>query len=84
MTSHKFKISHNQRVWYLQGFCKGDSGSPLITYDHTFNYWTLIGIVNQGGDCGDPFNRLLYSRTTTQLDWIKSHITGQTCERPSS
>ena len=69
-----------------KSICDGDSGGPLATYDHTYNYWTLIGVVswNLDGSCGGPMVPSVYARVTAELDWIKDYTTGQTCPHPSS
>ena len=68
-----------------KGMCDGDSGSPLSTYDHTYNYWTQIGVGSwRQKPCGIAKGPGVYARVAAQLDWIKAYITGQTCPPPSS
>lgn len=71
--------------------CKGDSGGPLAYFDQTYNYWTLIGVTSFGSpliilppNSCNVTEPSVFARVTAQLDWIKSHISGQTCPRPSS
>ena len=68
-----------------KGTCSGDSGGPLATYDHTHNYWKLIGVVSwsEKGSCGGPMVPSVYARVTAELDWINAYTTGQTCPPPS-
>ena len=69
-----------------KNMCSGDSGGPLATYDHTYNYWTLIGVVswNWINACGGPKIPSVFARVTAELDWINAYTTGHTCPPPSS
>ena len=67
--------------------CNRDSGGPLAHFDHTYNYWMLIGVVS----FGDPKAGLygcniteptVFARVTAQLEWIQAHVSGQKCPRP--
>ena len=59
--------------------CNGDSGGALVTYDDEVSSFVQIGIVSFGKYCGHERYPGVYVRVTSQLEWIKSHITGQTC-----
>ena len=71
-----------------QNTCRGDSGGPLAHFDHTHNYWMLIGVTSFGhketakAGCKSSIPSV-FARVTAQLDWINAHITGQTCPTPS-
>ena len=56
----------------IAGSCFGDSGGPLMVGK------TIIGVVSRGkkGACGAA--PTIFSRVTSQLAWIKSHVDG-TC-----
>ena len=56
----------------IAGTCFGDSGGPLMVGK------TIIGVVSRGkvGACGAA--PTIFSRVTSQLAWIKSHVDG-TC-----
>lgn len=63
--------------------CQGDSGSPL---QNTINgRTTVIGVasyVNSKTENGDSFKcagGTAYSRISTYLDWIKSHLKEDFC-----
>ena len=68
--------------------CEGESGGPLAHFDHTYNYWMLIGVSSFGHKstftmgCNVSIPSV-FARVTAQLDWINAHITGQTCPIPS-
>jgi len=60
--------------------CYGDSGGPLITLSKDGSYFSQIGLVSWGYQCGIP--PAMYSRVTAQMYWIIRHITGDTCPPP--
>ena len=62
--------------------CQNDSGGPLVTYDEEDNYFVQIGVVSWGESCAAATYPGVYARVTSQLEWIKSHITGRTCPPP--
>ena len=64
--------------------CNGDSGGALVTYDDEVSSFVQIGIVSFGKYCGHERYPGVYVRVTSQLEWIKSHITGQTCPPPAT
>jgi len=66
---------------YLQGgkdACQGDSGGPLmlpqISTDSTYYYYNLLGIVSYGYECARPGFPGIYTRVTTFIPWIESHL----------
>ena len=71
-----------------QNTCRGDSGGPLAHFDHTHNYWMLIGVTSFGhketakAGCKSSIPSV-FARVTSQLNWINAHITGQTCPIPT-
>ena len=67
--------------------CKGDSGGPLAHFDHTYNYWMLIGVTSFGHSTASLYGcnitkPTVFARVTAQLDWIEAQISGQKCPRP--
>ncbi|MDG2169291.1 MAG: serine protease [Opitutales bacterium] len=51
----------------------GDSGGPLLSFNHTLNRWEQIGISNYGAGCDKPENPIsAYARISTHLEWINN------------
>ena len=63
--------------------CQGDSGGPLITLENNL-YYSLIGVVSWGAQCGRIDAPGVYARVTRQLVWITDNIQGNTCAKPTS
>ena len=63
--------------------CQGDSGGPLITLENNL-YYSLIGVVSWGAQCGRIDAPGVYARVTRQLGWITDNIQGNTCAKPTS
>ena len=62
--------------------CTGDSGGPLVIVTGTGEEerMELVGVTSWGRGCGKPEFPGVYSRVTTNLDWILSVINeGKTC-----
>lgn len=53
-----------------QDACSGDSGGPL--YDSENN--VLVGVVSWGYKCAEPDYPGVYSRISSQFDWIKETV----------
>ena len=62
--------------------CQGDSGGPLVT--DTGGFYSVIGVVSWGPDgCARPGFPGVYARVTSKLDWIKKHMSGIVCPKPT-
>jgi len=60
--------------------CQRDSGGPLVA--NTGGFFAVIGVTSFGKGCAQPGYPGVYARVTSQLQWIKSHISGITCPKP--
>ncbi|XP_061387873.1 serine protease persephone-like [Musca vetustissima] len=58
----------------MKDSCKGDSGGPLfLALDLTIKYYSLIGIVSAGEDCGSSTPGI-YTRVASYMDYIESIV----------
>ena len=57
--------------------CQGDSGGPMITKEE--GHYIQIGVISWGYGCAEPDAPGVYSRVTSQLDWIHSNMRGIIC-----
>jgi len=58
--------------------CYGDSGGPLVSLAGK-EYYSVIGVVSFGPEeCADPVTPGVFSRVTSQLEWINLHVEGVT------
>lgn len=56
-------------------FTVGDSGSPLMFYDHKKLQWVVTGIVSFGQKkCGVEGFPAVYTNVTNYLNWIEKNI----------
>ena len=53
--------------------CSGDSGGPLAVLGLD-TYYSQIGVVSWGWNCGLPQYPGVYTRVTSFLDWIQDRI----------
>ena len=72
-----------------KGGCSHDSGGPLAFFEPEGKYWTLIGVASFGKPKSDYYRSCInnraatvFARVTSQLKWILSHVSGQTCPKP--
>jgi secreted trypsin-like serine protease len=54
--------------------CQGDSGGPLFMKIN--GQIRHVGLVSWGIGCAEPNKPGIYTRTTSQLDWLKQHSNG--------
>ncbi|XP_023709666.1 venom protease-like [Cryptotermes secundus] len=52
--------------------CQGDSGGPLVVREGDVHI--LVGIVSSGIGCGNKAFPGVYSRVSSYVDWINSHL----------
>ena len=62
--------------------CMGDSGGALSFFNKDGGYWVQIGVYAWMFSCENPNDPGGWARVTSYLDWIKKHISGQTCPTP--
>eukprot|EP00571_Detonula_confervacea_P011850 CAMPEP_0172301216 /NCGR_PEP_ID=MMETSP1058-20130122/3144_1 /TAXON_ID=83371 /ORGANISM="Detonula confervacea, Strain CCMP 353" /LENGTH=690 /DNA_ID=CAMNT_0013011249 /DNA_START=452 /DNA_END=2524 /DNA_ORIENTATION=+ len=65
--------------------CQGDSGGPLIKKgnDSSGADDTLVGIVSWGLGCADDVFPGVYSRVSSQYDWIQSNVCKLSADPPA-
>jgi len=65
--------------------CLGDSGSPMITTSNANGEEDLqVGIVSWGIGCASPTFPGVYSRVSSQYDWIRETVCSQSLSAPES
>ena len=56
--------------------CDGDSGGPLMQYDHNLLDYIQTGIISFGPECGHTTMPGVYTRVQYFIDWI-NYVTNQ-------